>query len=79
MKALPSDNLRILREKYIRALSDAKDETGSSAKGEKELADDLFALDLTMYSKSFSFTSLVYNLSLIHIYGFPHIKCRSAQ
>ncbi|OGO89326.1 MAG: hypothetical protein A2Y24_04180 [Clostridiales bacterium GWE2_32_10] len=52
-----SHNLQNIREKYIRALSNA---TNSTQKA-KELAEDLFALDLTVYSKNFSFNSIMYN------------------
>lgn len=46
-----------IREKYIRALADASDATNKA----KELADDLFALDLTVYSKNHSFDSVLYS------------------
>jgi len=50
-------NTQKLREKYIRVLAASEDST----KKAKELADDLFALDLTVYSQSYSFDSLVYS------------------
>ena len=46
-----------LREKYIKALAKSEDST----KKAKELADDLFALDLTVYSQCYSFDSIVYS------------------
>lgn len=46
-----------LRERYIRALSEADDSTIRA----KELADDLFALDLTVYSLNYSFDSILYS------------------
>ena len=46
-----------LREKYIRALAMSKDSTEKA----RELADDLFALDLTVYSQYHSFDSIVYS------------------
>lgn len=50
-------NTQKIREKYIRALADASDATEKA----KELADDLFALDLTVYSKNHSFDSVLYS------------------
>lgn len=50
-------NLQEIREKYIRELNKSENSTQKA----KDLADDLFALDLTIYSKSFTFDSLVYN------------------
>jgi hypothetical protein len=50
-------NTQKLREKYIRVLAASEDST----KKAKELADDLFALDLTVYSQSYSFDTLVYS------------------
>lgn len=46
-----------LREKYIRVLSEANDSTEKA----KQIADDLFALDLTVYSQNYSFDSLIYS------------------
>ncbi|WP_324647763.1 DEAD/DEAH box helicase, partial [Bacillus pacificus] len=51
------NNPQALREKYIRELNGAN----NSALRAKELADDLFSLDLTVYSQNFSFRSIVYN------------------
>lgn len=50
-------NTQKLREKYIRALAVSKDSTEKA----KELADDLFALDLTVYSQYHSFDSIIYS------------------
>lgn len=50
-------NVQSLREQYIRKL--AKSETPSLLA--KEMADDLFALDLTVYSKNYSFDSILYS------------------
>ncbi len=50
-------NLQDIREKYIKALYDSKNATEEA----KILADDLFALDLTVYSKEYSFDSIIYN------------------
>lgn len=52
-----SFDLQEVREKYIRTLELAEN---SSAKA-KVIADDLFALDLTVYSRNFSFDSLIYS------------------
>lgn len=46
-----------LREKYIRVLAMSEDSTEKA----KELADDLFALDLTVYSQYHSFDSILYS------------------
>ena len=46
-----------LRDKFIRELDNAKSPTEKA----KELADDLFSLDLTVYSKNYSFNSIIYN------------------
>jgi len=46
-----------IRERYIRALAGANDATEKA----KELADDLFALDLTVYSQNHSFDSVLYS------------------
>lgn len=48
---------QLIRQKYIRALADSEDRTSKA----RELADDLFALDLTVYSKNYSFDSLLYS------------------
>lgn len=57
--SLPSNEYRPqqLREEYIRALAMSEDSTEKA----KELADDLFALDLTVYSRYYSFDSIVYS------------------
>lgn len=49
--------LQDCRKKYIRALAKAKNASSQA----KIMADDLFALDLTVYSSDYSFDSLVYN------------------
>lgn len=49
--------LQDLRDRYIRELGNTKHSTSRA----RELADDLFSLDLTVYSSTFSFQSLVYN------------------
>ena len=46
-----------LRDNYTRALSGSR----NSSLLAQRMADDLFALDLTVYSKSFSIQSLIYN------------------
>ena len=46
-----------LREKYIKLLDLAEDATQKA----REFADDLFALDLTVYSSTFSLDSLLYS------------------
>lgn len=48
---------QLIRDRYIRAL-DSADNASQKA---KELADDLFSLDLTVYSRSYSFDSIFYN------------------
>ena len=50
-------NLQEIREKYIKALYNSKNSTEEA----KLLAEDLFALDLTVYSKEYSFDSIIYN------------------
>ena len=57
--SLPSNEYRPqqVREEYIRALAMSEDSTEKA----KELADDLFALDLTVYSRYYSFDSIVYS------------------
>ncbi len=54
---MPYNNPQLIRNKYIRELSKAENSTEKA----KELADDLFALDLTVYSRNFSFDSIIYN------------------
>ncbi len=46
-----------IRDKYIRILDDSENSTMKA----KEIADDLFALDLTVYSKDNTFDSIIYN------------------
>ncbi|MBN2844333.1 MAG: DEAD/DEAH box helicase [Sedimentisphaerales bacterium] len=46
-----------LRDQYIRSLAESDNKTQKA----KQIADDLFALDLTVYSKDFSFCSSLYN------------------
>jgi len=60
MSQLQSNNLQFLREKYIRELANTEKAESSTSKANK-LADDLFALDLTVYSRAFSFKSAIYN------------------
>lgn len=50
-------NLQDCRKKYIRALAKAKNASSKA----KIMADDLFALDLTVYSSDYSLDSLIYN------------------
>ena len=50
-------SIQDIRDDYIHALSESK----NSSQLALQLADDLFALDLTVYSKNYSFESLVYN------------------
>ena len=56
---LPQDNIspQELREKYIELLAEATDSTEKA----KSIADELFALDLTVYSKDYTFDSVIYN------------------
>lgn len=51
------ESLQDLRDKYIKALANSS----SPDLRRSELADDLFALDLTVYSDNFSFDSIIYN------------------
>lgn len=51
------EEVQQVRNKYIKILNDSKDST----KKAKEIADDLFALDLTVYSRNSSFDSIIYN------------------
>ncbi len=53
----PINNPQDLRNNYIRELSEANNSTLRA----KELAEDLFFLDLTVYSKDFSVKSIIYN------------------
>ena len=57
MSELPMPNVpQFFREKYIRSLAAAENVTQRA----QELADDLFSLDLTVYSMDYTFDSLVY-------------------
>jgi hypothetical protein len=51
------ENLQNLRDVYIKALASSENSTQKA----RELADNLFALDLTVYSKSYCFDSILYN------------------
>lgn len=58
MSELPTPNApQYFREIYIRNLADADDSTQRA----RELADDLFSLDLTVYSSNYTFDSLLYS------------------
>lgn len=50
------NNIQGLREKYIRLLDESEFPSMLAA----EIADQLFALDLTVYSKNYSFDSIIY-------------------
>ncbi len=50
-------DLQDLREKYIQLMAEATNSTETA----KTIADELFALDLTVYSRDFSFESVLYN------------------
>ncbi len=50
-------DLQTIRELVIRELAISEDSTLKA----KEIAEDLFALDLTVYSRSYSFDSILYN------------------
>jgi len=50
-------DLQLLRQNYIRALAEAENKTEKA----RQLADDLFYLDLTVYSQNFSFKSILFN------------------
>lgn len=52
-----SEEIQSIRQKYIKLLDDSENSTHEA----KLLADDLFALDLTVYSKEYSFKSILYN------------------
>lgn len=52
-----SKDPQILREQYIRSLDAAKNPTQKA----RELADDLFALDLTVYSSNYTMDSVLYS------------------
>lgn len=51
------NNVQELRSKFIREL----DKAGNSTLMAKHMAEDLFNLDLTVYSSDFSFNSIIYN------------------
>lgn len=51
------ENLQTVREKYIRLLDEAEIPSVKAS----EIAEQLFALDLTVYSKNYSFDSIIYN------------------
>lgn len=57
MKAKQYNTPQEFRDLYIRALGNSKNATEIAVKN----ADDLFALDLTVYSKNYNFESLLYN------------------
>ncbi|MFT9497500.1 DEAD/DEAH box helicase, partial [Anaerosolibacter sp.] len=57
MKMKPTDNPQVIREEYIKALGNSENSTALA----KNIAEDLFALDLTVYSDNYSLDSLVYN------------------
>ena len=50
-------NLQELRERYIRKL----EETNNATELARQIADDLFALDLTVYSHTYSMDSILYS------------------
>jgi hypothetical protein len=50
-------NLQSKRKKYIRELAEAE----NASKKAKALAEDLYALDLTVYSSDYCFESVIYN------------------
>lgn len=50
-------DIQKIRDEYIRIL----DNSDNSTMKAKEMAEDLFALDLTVYSKNNSFDSILYN------------------
>lgn len=52
-----SNDPQILREYYIRSLNAAENSTQKA----RELADDLFALDLTVYSNMYTLDSIIYS------------------
>lgn len=54
---LEVNNVQKLRESFIEKLDESKDSTDRA----KELADELYALDLTVYSKTYTFDSLLYS------------------
>jgi len=50
-----------LRDKYIKRLAEAENKGESSTEISKTFVDDLFALDLTVYSRNHTLSSLIYN------------------
>ena len=50
-------NVQEMRDRRIRLLAEAEDSTETA----KKIAEDLFTLDLTVYSKNFTFDSILYN------------------
>lgn len=56
-QGLDNISMQKLREKYIRDLSESNDSTERA----KELSGNLFSLDLTVYSKNFTFDSIIYS------------------
>ena len=54
---LPNSNPQFLREQYIKSLDSSTNPTQKA----RELADDLFSLDLTVYSSNYTFDSLIYS------------------
>ena len=55
--SLEFEDVQVYREKYIRALDQRDDKTAFA----KSNANSLYSLGLTMYSRNYSFESLVYN------------------
>ena len=53
----PNSDPQFLREQYIKSLDSAANPTQKA----RELADDLFSLDLTVYSSNYTFDSLIYS------------------
>ena len=80
----PNSDPQFLREQYIKSLDSAANPTQKA----RELADDLFSLDLTVYSSNYTFDSLIYSSMAKSI---PHhlpvggatalrrLKCRSCR
>ena len=52
-----SNNIQYIREQYIRKLNSASNSTNQA----RIIADDLFALDLTIYSNNYSLDSSLYS------------------
>lgn len=53
----PNSDPQFVREQYIKSLDSAANPTQKA----RELADDLFSLDLTVYSSNYTFDSLIYS------------------